>query len=59
MCSVNFNIFGGMARVDTIASGIIEAHKEMDINFPVVVRLAGTNAAEGEYVVGATTQSSR
>jgi succinyl-CoA synthetase beta subunit len=49
--SVLVNIFGGMARVDTIATGIVEAHKEMDINFPVVVRLAGTNVAEGERIL--------
>ena len=45
------NIFGGMARVDTIATGIVEAHKEMDIKSPVVVRLAGTNLAEGERIL--------
>jgi succinyl-CoA synthetase beta subunit len=40
-----------MARVDIIATGIIEAHREMEINFPVVVRLAGTNLAEGEHIL--------
>ncbi|MCL0090201.1 ADP-forming succinate--CoA ligase subunit beta [Dehalococcoidia bacterium] len=49
--SVLVNIFGGMARVDTIATGIVEAHKEMDIKSPVVVRLAGTNLAEGERIL--------
>jgi succinyl-CoA synthetase beta subunit len=49
--SVLVNIFGGMARVDIIATGIVEAHKEMAINFPVVVRLAGTNVAEGEHIL--------
>lgn len=41
------NIFGGMARVDVIAQGIIEAHKRMEVRIPVVARLAGTNLAEG------------
>ncbi len=41
------NIFGGMARVDVIAEGIIEAHKRMDVRVPVVARLAGTNLEEG------------
>jgi succinyl-CoA synthetase beta subunit len=45
------NIFGGMARVDTIAHGIVEAHKHMDINLPLVVRLAGTNADEGKGIL--------
>jgi succinyl-CoA synthetase beta subunit len=49
--AVLLNIFGGMARVDIIATGIIEAHREMEINFPVVVRLAGTNLAEGEHIL--------
>ena len=42
------NIFGGMARVDVIAQGIVEAHKQMDIRLPLVVRLAGTNVDEGQ-----------
>jgi succinyl-CoA synthetase beta subunit len=41
------NIFGGMARVDVIAQGIIDAHKQMDVRVPVVARLAGTNLEEG------------
>ncbi|MBN2461966.1 MAG: ADP-forming succinate--CoA ligase subunit beta [Dehalococcoidia bacterium] len=45
------NIFGGMARVDTIAHGITEAHKQMNINLPLVVRLAGTNADEGKGIL--------
>ncbi len=51
--SVLVNIFGGMARVDVIATGIVEAHREMEIKFPVVVRLAGTNLAAGERILGA------
>jgi len=45
------NIFGGMARVDVIAKGIIDAHKEMDIHVPVVARLVGTNVEEGERLL--------
>src|SRR6185295_12906183 len=41
------NIFGGMARVDIIAQGIISAYKEIDIKVPVVARLVGTNVEEG------------
>ena len=46
------NIFGGMARVDIIAEGVVAAHREMDIRIPVVVRLAGTNVEEGERILG-------
>ncbi len=45
------NIFGGMARVDVIAQGIVEAHKQMDIHLPLVVRLAGTNVEEGKRIL--------
>ncbi|MBM3154435.1 MAG: succinate--CoA ligase subunit beta, partial [Chloroflexi bacterium] len=49
--AIMVNIFGGMARVDVIAQGIVEAHKHMDINMPLVVRLAGTNVAEGRRMM--------
>jgi succinyl-CoA synthetase beta subunit len=42
--AVLINIFGGIVRCDRIANGIIEAVRELDLNVPVVVRLAGTNA---------------
>jgi succinyl-CoA synthetase beta subunit len=45
------NIFGGMARVDIIAQGVIEAHRQIDIKVPVIMRLVGTNLAEGEQLV--------
>ncbi len=49
--AILINIFGGMARVDIIAQGIIDAHKEMSIGVPVVARLAGTNLEEGERLL--------
>ena len=49
--AVLINIFGGMARVDIIAQGIIDAYKEMDIRVPVVARLVGTNVEEGERIL--------
>jgi succinyl-CoA synthetase beta subunit len=49
--AIMVNIFGGMARVDTIAQGIVEANKQMDIKLPLVVRLAGTNVAEGKRIL--------
>ncbi len=49
--AVLVNIFGGMARVDVIAQGIVDAFRQMDIPFPVVVRLAGTNLDEGQRIL--------
>jgi len=49
--AVLVNIFGGMARVDVIARGIVEAYQQMDIAFPVVIRLAGTNVDEGNRIL--------
>jgi succinyl-CoA synthetase beta subunit len=49
--AVLVNIFGGMARVDVIAKGIVEAYQQMDIPFPVVIRVAGTNLEEGQRIL--------
>jgi len=49
--AVLVNIFGGMARVDVIARGIVEAYQQLDIHLPVVVRLAGTNLEEGQRIL--------
>ncbi|GHM58490.1 MAG: succinate--CoA ligase [ADP-forming] subunit beta [Candidatus Mesenet longicola] len=45
------NIFGGIMRCDIIASGIVEAAKEMSINVPLVVRLSGTNFEKGKEIL--------
>ena len=45
------NIFGGIMRCDVIAHGIIDAAKEININVPIVVRLAGTNSKEGKEIL--------
>lgn len=45
--AVLVNIFGGIVRCDLIADGILSAAQETGIQVPVVVRLAGTRAAEG------------
>jgi succinyl-CoA synthetase beta subunit len=50
--SVVFNIFGGITRGDEVAKGINTALEQFDeIPKPVVVRLAGTNAAEGMEIL--------
>jgi succinyl-CoA synthetase beta subunit len=49
--AVLVNIFGGMARVDVIAQGIVEAYQQIDIRVPLVVRLAGTNVEQGKRIL--------
>ncbi|MFT7515579.1 MAG: succinyl-CoA synthetase beta subunit, partial [Candidatus Omnitrophota bacterium] len=49
--AVLINIFGGITRCDDIAKGILAAFEQMEINVPVVVRLAGTNAEEGKALL--------
>jgi succinyl-CoA synthetase beta subunit len=44
--AILINIFGGIVRCDRVAQGIIEAAKSIEINVPMVIRLAGTNADE-------------
>ena len=45
------NIFGGIMRCDVLAQGVVDAAKEMNINVPLVVRLAGTNFKEGKEIL--------
>jgi succinyl-CoA synthetase beta subunit len=49
--AVLFNIFGGITRGDEVARGIIEALNQLQTDVPMVVRLAGTNAAEGMAIL--------
>lgn len=42
------NIFGGIMRCDVVAEGILAAIKEVGVHVPLVVRLEGTNVAEGK-----------
>ncbi len=42
--AILINIFGGIVRCDRVAAGVIEARKNIKVNVPIVVRLAGTNA---------------
>ena len=45
------NIFGGIMRCDVLAEGVVTAAKESNLNVPLVVRLAGTNFAEGKKIL--------
>ena len=48
---VFINIFGGILRCDTLAKGVTEAARELDIKAPVVIRLEGTNVEIGRQIL--------
>ena len=45
------NIFAGINRCDWVAEGIVQALETIDINMPLVIRLAGTNVEEGNKIL--------
>ncbi|WP_059053571.1 ADP-forming succinate--CoA ligase subunit beta [Paenibacillus senegalimassiliensis] len=45
------NIFGGIMRCDVIASGIVEAARQVELDRPLVVRLEGTNVELGKQIL--------
>jgi succinyl-CoA synthetase beta subunit len=45
------NIFGGIARCDLLANGVVAAVKEVGLEVPLVVRLEGTNAELGKQII--------
>ena len=48
---VLINIFGGILRCDTLAKGVSEAARELNVKLPVVIRLEGTNAEAGRKIL--------
>jgi succinyl-CoA synthetase beta subunit len=48
------NIFGGIAKCDMIAEGIVVASKNLSLKVPLVVRLEGTNVEEGKRILAAS-----
>lgn len=48
---VLINIFGGITRCDDVANGLLEAFKQIKTDIPIVIRLAGTNEAEGRELL--------
>ncbi len=49
--SIFINIFGGITRGEEVAKGIVEALGRVDLRAPIVIRLDGTNAAEGRQIL--------
>ena len=48
------NIFGGIMKCDVIATGVIEAAKQVSLQVPLVVRLEGTNVDKGKEILAAS-----
>lgn len=49
--AVLVNIFAGINRCDWVAEGVVQALKEVRVDVPVIVRLAGTNVEEGQKIL--------
>ncbi|HUK54304.1 MAG TPA: ADP-forming succinate--CoA ligase subunit beta [Candidatus Binatia bacterium] len=49
--AVFINIFGGILRCDVLATGVVEAARELSLKLPVVVRMEGTNVEEGKRII--------
>jgi succinyl-CoA synthetase beta subunit len=45
------NIFGGIMKCDVIATGIVQAAREVELGVPLVVRLEGTNVELGKKIL--------
>src|SRR4029450_9633028 len=49
--AVLINIFGGILRCDTLATGVVNAARELNIKIPIVVRMEGTNVELGQQIL--------
>ena len=49
--AILINIFGGILRVDTLATGVVEAAKATKLSLPLVLRLEGTNVEQGREIL--------
>jgi succinyl-CoA synthetase beta subunit len=49
--AVLINIFGGILRCDTLATGVVAAARDLNIQVPIVVRMEGTNVEQGRKIL--------
>ena len=49
--AVLINIFGGILRCDTLATGVVAAARDLGIKVPIVIRMEGTNVEQGRQVL--------
>jgi succinyl-CoA synthetase beta subunit len=52
--TILINIFGGITRCDDVATGLIEAKKQLGLDIPLVVRLTGTNEEQAREILKGT-----
>jgi succinyl-CoA synthetase beta subunit len=45
------NVFGGILRCDVLATGVVNAARELQMKLPVVVRMEGTNVEQGRQIL--------
>ena len=51
MKAILINIFGGILRCDTLAAGVVEAARALDVKVPIVIRMEGTNVEIGRQIL--------
>ncbi len=49
--AIFINIFGGILRVDRLATGVVAAARKLSVSIPIVLRLEGTNVEEGRKIL--------
>jgi len=49
--AVLINIFGGILRCDTLATGVVAAARDLNLKVPIVVRMEGTNVDQGRKIL--------
>ena len=49
--AIFINIFGGILRVDRLATGVVAAARKLNVQVPIVLRLEGTNVEEGRQIL--------
>jgi succinyl-CoA synthetase beta subunit len=49
--AVLINIFGGILRCDVLASGVVAAARDLNVQVPIVIRMEGTNVEEGRRIL--------
>jgi len=49
--AIFINIFGGILRVDVLATAVVAAARKLDVQLPIILRLEGTNVEEGRKII--------
>lgn len=49
--AVLINIFGGILRCDTLATGVVAAARDLNVKVPIVIRMEGTNVEQGRQIL--------